>query len=50
MSKTAIKACSCKHEDQDRRYGAGMRVFNQKKTAPKRPPEFRCTVCLKETT
>lgn len=47
--KTEIRKCTCKHEDQDRRYGNGNRVFN--KTTKKKGTEstfFRCTVCGSE--
>jgi len=34
-----IASCTCSHEFQDRKYGRGMRVFNEGKT------NYRCTVC-----
>lgn len=34
-----IRKCHCKHEFQDKVYGAGMRVHNQGNK------EARCTVC-----
>lgn len=44
-----IKKCvnpKCKHEYQDSKYGAGMRVMNEgKKAAKDSPPPLSCTVC-----
>jgi hypothetical protein len=45
MSDTKIVKCSCKHEYQDKQYGAGNRVAN--KTAAT-PAKYICTVCGKE--
>lgn len=40
----AVKACTCKHEYQDKTYGPGQRVCNQ--TASKGDKKvYRCTVC-----
>lgn len=39
-----ILKCICIHADQDRRYGAGFRVHNERKGGG----VFRCTVCQKE--
>ena len=41
---TVIKRCSCKHEWQDKRYGAGKRLMNALKKGTG-PQEYRCTVC-----
>jgi len=42
-----IKKCDCNHEYQDKVYGKGNRVHNEKK--PKgTAKEYRCTVCGKE--
>jgi hypothetical protein len=35
----AVFSCTCKHEFQDKTYGAGKRVFNLGKTG------YKCTVC-----
>lgn len=45
MAGTKVLKCQkgCKHEFQDSRYGAGMRVFNVGGT--KESPKNRCTVC-----
>jgi len=44
-----IKKCSCKHEYQDKIYGKGYRVFNEKTEGPSRKHKgYRCTVCGKE--
>lgn len=37
---TKVIKCTCKHDFQDRRYGAGMRVMNE---LPKKG--WSCTVC-----
>ena len=42
----AIKACTCKNDYQDERYGKGMRVHTVR--PPDKAPRYRCTVCLKE--
>lgn len=44
---TTVKACSCSHEEQDKKYGKGRRVMNltDKKATKK---IYRCTVCNKE--
>lgn len=39
---TKIISCDCKHEYQDKRYGAGKRVANIKDNG-----DYRCTVCDK---
>jgi len=36
-----VLKCDCKHEYQDSKYGAGMRVHNQTKNG------YRCVVCGK---
>jgi len=38
-----IKKCYCTHTYQDRLYGSGMRVMNEKKSGG-----YRCTVCGKD--
>jgi len=44
---TKILKCTCKHDYQDRRYGAQNRLHNAiSKTLG--PPAWRCTVCEKE--
>jgi len=46
----AIKACggmNCKNDFQDKKYGAGMRVMNECKSASG-AVKHRCTVCLAE--
>ena len=40
---TAILACTCKHDYQDKKYGRGKRVHNRK--ASKSTHNFKCTVC-----
>lgn len=40
-----ILPCVRQHEEQDRRYGTGRRVFNPKKKQAGRQPEWRCTGC-----
>ena len=44
MDGTAIIKCSCKHEFQDKQYGAGNRVHNYARSA-NREGGWRCTVC-----
>lgn len=39
-SATSIRKCSCRHEFQDGRYGAGNRLHNATGNGKK-----RCTVC-----
>jgi hypothetical protein len=39
-----IKQCKCKHDFQDKRYGQGNRVHNQKQKDSKNA-QYRCTVC-----
>jgi hypothetical protein len=39
---TKIMKCSCKHKEQDKMYGEGMRVHNSLKDVTK---GYRCTVC-----
>lgn len=46
MSRTKIQKCSCKHAYQDKRYGAGKRVFNA--GAGKENEKYSCTVRGKE--
>jgi hypothetical protein len=36
----------CKHEWQDKQYGAQNRVANKTRTAPGEQAKARCTVCL----
>lgn len=43
-----IGKCYCKHEFQDKVYGKGNRVFNEKESKGAR--EYRCTVCERITT
>jgi hypothetical protein len=38
-----IKKCVCKHDWQDKVYGLGMRVANEKKDG-----SYRCTACGKD--
>lgn len=38
-----ILLCTCSHPYQDKLYGQGYRVHNQKKDG-----NYRCTVCKKE--
>lgn len=45
-----ILRCSCKHEFQDKQYGAGNRVHNDCKPGEKNTKWYRCTVCRKERT
>jgi hypothetical protein len=40
-----IAPCTCQHADQDKIYGKGMRLFNERAN-PDKPP--RCTVCRAE--
>lgn len=40
---TLITQCECNHEDQDKMYGKGNRVFN--KTAKTPGTSYRCTIC-----
>jgi hypothetical protein len=42
-----IRKCTCRHADQDRRYGPGMRVHNS--FGKDKKHGWRCTVCGKET-
>lgn len=44
---TALVQCSCKHEQQDKMYGAGVRVANATAKQDKDSVEVRCTVCGK---
>ncbi len=48
-SGTAIKPCDCKHKEQDRIYGKGLRLHNFcNRPATKDPMKgLRCTVCSK---
>lgn len=39
-----IKKCECSHEEQDKMYGKGRRVFNKLDKSDK----GRCTVCGRE--
>lgn len=41
---TKILYCGCRHEWQDSRYGAGLRVMNRKASVGA-SPRYRCTVC-----
>ena len=43
---TIIKPCDCKHEQQDKMYGSGKRVWNHAPSEGER--NYRCTVCLTE--
>ena len=41
-----IRRCNCRHKDQDKRYGEGMRVHNRaKNTSTGSMTDKRCTVC-----
>ena len=42
-----IKKCTCKHKDQDKRYGENNRVHNRI-SGGRGLPGYRCTVCGKE--
>ncbi len=44
---TRILFCSCKHEYQDQRYGAGKRVHNQTPKKPDNLGGWACSVCGK---
>jgi hypothetical protein len=50
MKTVAKVACLCKHEQQDKMYGSGIRVANltQKGTGNMDTRYVRCTVCSKE--
>ncbi len=41
---TRILPCTCENEFQNKTYGYGYRVYNQRKSIVK----WRCTVCAKE--
>lgn len=46
MEGTRILRCTCKHEDQDKMYGHGMRVHNVcDKKASANHGKYYCTVC-----
>ena len=38
---TEVKKCTCNHEEQDKIYGHGMRLFNKANKG------MRCTVCAR---
>lgn len=42
---TRIMPCTCRHEFQDRTYGAGKRVHNYAPGNRTKRDEWRCTVC-----
>jgi hypothetical protein len=42
MATTKIVNCTCKHDYQDSKYGAGMRVHNR---SDKDTSVYKCTVC-----
>ena len=44
---TKIMPCTCSHEEQDKLYGKGRRVFNRMNPSSN-IKEWRCTVCGKE--
>jgi hypothetical protein len=46
--QTKIMKCECKHEEQDKLYGKGMRVHNPAPQKGASPNRVRCTVCRKE--
>jgi hypothetical protein len=53
MSDTVARvACKCKHEQQDKMYGFGMRLANKvnKANPPKGWATVRCTVCSTQHT
>jgi hypothetical protein len=39
-----ILQCDCQNEYQDRKYGKGMRVHNQRG----KTNNYRCSICLKD--
>jgi hypothetical protein len=43
--KMAIKKCTCKHKDQDKRYGIGNRVHNAGRGVMQGKSSWVCTVC-----
>ena len=43
-----IKDCNCIREYQDKIYGKGKRVHNEKKPKNAGTKEYRCTVCGKD--
>lgn len=45
MPDLIILPCSCKHDYQDSRYGAGKRYHNMTMKGTKDNPMVRCTVC-----
>lgn len=44
----SIRKCDCKHDFQDKRYGAGQRVMNETRKGSGDKKGVRCTVCGKE--
>ena len=46
---SAVIQCVCKHEEQDKLYGKGLRLANSCKEKKGAGNEWRCTVCKKET-
>lgn len=42
---TTKKACGCKNEYQDQKYGVGIRLMNYLQKAGKALNSVRCTVC-----
>lgn len=45
---TAIKTCTCSHEQQDKLYGNRQRVMNLTTKGKESAKVYRCTVCNKE--
>ena len=43
---TMIMSCTCKHSEQDKMYGSGRRVFNQRGKGFEKL--FHCSVCSVE--
>lgn len=41
----AVLSCTCEHRAQDRLYGKGKRLFNERAADQKNSRSFRCTVC-----
>lgn len=44
-----LRACTCRHEYQERRYGRWLRVHNLTQKGPGSSQVWRCTVCRKES-
>lgn len=48
MAATLVMPCDCEHPAQDKMYGRGRRVHNQK--GQKNAGKVACTVCGREKT